>query len=121
MADILIVEDETVSANALSALLRHAGHRVQWASTGHEALGAIMHEVPDLVVLDLGLPGPNGASVLSLLRDSLHQQGLPVIVWTGMAEGDTLEKVKSLGAAAVIIKGQTPPEAILEEIQKALG
>jgi CheY-like chemotaxis protein len=120
MARILIVEDDKPSADAMALMLRHVGHRVAIAPSGHEALGSVMHETPDLVMLDLGIPGANGADVLEVLRSYLRLDSLPVVVWTGMADSDLAKRARELGASAVIEKGRETPAQILQTIDSAL-
>ena len=122
MARILIVEDDKPSADAMALMLRHVGHRVAIRSVRHELLGkTVMHETPDLVMLDLGIPGANGADVLEVLRilfkTSIH---CPSVVWTGMADSDLAKRAKELGASAVIEKGRETPAQILQTIDSAL-
>ena len=121
MARILIVEDDKPSAEAMALMLRHSGHDVELAPSGHEALGAVMEQTPDLVMLDLGIPGADGAAVLEVLRSYLRLQSLPVVIWTGMADSELADRARELGAAAVIEKGSQTPAQILATINGALS
>src|SRR4051812_27869159 len=120
MARILIVEDDELTARAIGLLLRQAGYEIETVESGHEAIGAIMHAAPDLILLDLGLPGPDGASVLSVVRSQLSLRMLPVVVWTGFADSMMVKQARDLGAAAVLIKGNVSPGAVVEAVQRAL-
>lgn len=120
MARILIVEDDKDTGEALSLLLEHAGHHTETAPSGHEALGTIMSHKPDLVVLDLSMPGMDGTSVLEIIRSYMRFRNLPVVVWTGMAEGELVAKAWELNVASVVPKGQANFNNILSAVEMAL-
>ncbi len=67
-ARILVVEDEARIAEVVQSYLEAQGHVVDWAASGEEALAAAARRRPDLVVLDLGLPGMPGEDVCRRLR-----------------------------------------------------
>src|SRR5438876_8092219 len=76
-ARILVVDDEIEILRALQRSLSAHGYEVFTASTGEEALEAIIHYRPDLMLLDLGLPGMSGLEVCKRVRE---QTNLPIIV-----------------------------------------
>lgn len=98
MKTIAIVDDDIYIGNMLEELLQGEGYRVLRAYSGTEALLLLSRDVPDLVLLDLMLPGLSGEEVLPKI------QGLPVIVLS--AKADVGDKVKLLlgGAADYITK-----------------
>ena len=63
-ADVLVVDDDRTVAEVVSTYLRRAGHHVRHAADGYEAVAAAEARLPDLVVLDLMLPGIDGIEVL---------------------------------------------------------
>jgi len=77
---VLVVEDEPVTAEVFALALQRDGHRVRVARDGNQADHALRDHPPDLVVLDMGLPSVPGAELLRRLRE--HDQGhrVPVIV-----------------------------------------
>ena len=77
---ILVVDDEPAMVGALGALLGQAGHRIIAAYDGDEALRRFRDDEPDLVLLDLAMPGMDGATVCRRIRDS---SDTPVIVVSG--------------------------------------
>ncbi|GAB2815345.1 response regulator [Actinocorallia aurea] len=95
MSRILVVDDEPQLLRALRINLRARGHDVVVAADGTEALRAVAAAAPELVVLDLGLPGLDGMEVLRSLRG---WTAVPVIVLSGRAEGR--DKVRALEAGA---------------------
>ncbi len=79
---VLLVEDEPVTAQVFSRTLQKHGHQVRVAADGNRALHALRDDVPDLVVLDLGLPTVPGLEVLRRIRESVRPD-LPVLVVSG--------------------------------------
>ena len=92
---VLVVEDDADIQRLVRILLERAGYYVRGAGDGHEALRVLFSERPDLVVLDIGLPGMDGWQVLERVRDL---SDVPVLMLT--AQGDELDKVRGLGAGA---------------------
>ena len=95
MPQLLLVEDDPAIRSALVRALSERGHGVATASTAMAGLQAAVDDRPDLVVLDLGLPDFDGATMLSMLRDV---SAVPVIVAT--ARDDEREVVRALDAGA---------------------
>jgi DNA-binding response OmpR family regulator len=93
---VLVVEDDPTLRMSLRAALRSAGFRVDVAKTGDEGLGMALSSPPDLVLLDVMLPGMNGFEVLARIRET-HSR-LPVLMVT--AKGEEEDKVRGLGLGA---------------------
>ena len=96
MAHLLIVEDDELLRDALSAQLTQAGYRVDTADDGQVALDSALNSSFDGLVLDLGLPGMDGLAVLKHLRQS--QPALPVLILT--ARDGIEDRVAGLNAGA---------------------
>jgi two-component system KDP operon response regulator KdpE len=95
MTSVLVVDDEPQIRRALSLNLGVRKYDVREAATGEEALAIVAAEQPDVVLLDLGLPGMNGMAVLETLR---QYQRIAVIVLT--ARDDELSRIDALEAGA---------------------
>jgi CheY-like chemotaxis protein len=80
---ILVVDDEPVVLEALEALLRQEGHQVLTASDGEAALRLAQAERPDIILLDLHLPGLSGFEVVNRLRQVPELAAVPVIAFSG--------------------------------------
>ncbi len=109
---ILIVEDNEDVALALTVRLAGVGFEVRSVASAPEALKAIDLFEPDLVVLDLLVPGGGGFSVLKALRASPHTSRVPVIVMTGLEDKDYKERIRALGVGAFLGKPCEPDELI---------
>jgi DNA-binding response OmpR family regulator len=94
-ARVLVVEDDEAIADVLRRSLRAEGHEVQSAADGVHALALAEQFVPDLVILDLGLPRLDGTEVLKRLRD---EGDVPVLILTARTE--TEDRVEGLDAGA---------------------
>lgn len=112
MATILVVDDEEPIQELLSFNLEKEGYQVRLASDGLEALTLIEKDAPDLVVLDLMLPGIDGLEVCRRLRMQTRFQELPIIMLT--AKGEEIDKVLGLelGADDYITKPFSPRELL---------
>jgi DNA-binding response OmpR family regulator len=109
MKTILVVDDEPRIAQLARDYLEHAGFAVRIAATGEAALQAVRRDRPDLVVLDLGLPGLDGLDVTRAIR---RESNLPVIMLT--ARDDELDKLLGLelGADDYLTKPFSPRELV---------
>ncbi len=106
---ILIVDDEAKIILLLKAYLEEAGYRVITARDGREALGKASDRKPDLIVLDLMLPGISGEEVCRRLRQDSQ---VPIIMLTAKAEaGDRVEGL-GIGADDYITKPFSPQEVL---------
>lgn len=103
-ARILVVEDEPDIAALVAYQLAHAGYQVRTASTGGEAIRTVEADPPDLVVLDLMLPGIAGLEVLRTLRSRDETKNLPVVVLTARRDEEDRIKGLELGADDYVTK-----------------
>ncbi|MCV0402467.1 MAG: response regulator transcription factor [Chloroflexi bacterium] len=92
---ILVIDDEPAMIGAVAALVGSAGHRVSAAYDGHEAIRRFDTDRPDLVILDLAMPGLDGLAVCQEIR---RRGETPIIVLSG--EGQEAAKVEALDAGA---------------------
>ena len=93
---ILIIEDEADLVKGLKLNLADEGYEVDWASDGREGLRRALEEAPDLVILDIMLPGMNGLDICRELRQK--KANIPVIMLT--AKGEEVDKVVGLEIGA---------------------
>ncbi len=92
---IMVVDDEPVILKLLNRTLEPEGYGVITADNGRTALNLLEEHGPDLVILDIMMPGINGFQVLDLIR---QRSNVPVIMLTGRAEVSTLRDALVLGA-----------------------
>src|SRR5207245_4841882 len=88
---ILVVDDEAVLVETIAYNLEQAGYQVITAAEGASALQAAQRETPDLVILDIMLPGMDGLEVCRQLRRESNRATTPIMMLT--AKGDEIDKV----------------------------
>ncbi len=81
---VLIADDDIASRNTVGALLSPAGYRLRFVSNGEEALASVEAETPDLVLLDVMMPGLDGYEVCRRLRACLRAEYIPIILITAL-------------------------------------
>jgi DNA-binding response OmpR family regulator len=106
-ARILVVEDEVRIAEVVQSYLEGQGHAVDRAASGEEALAAAASRRPDLVILDLGLPGMSGEDVCRRLRS---ESDVPIIMLTAKDAEEDLVRGLQVGADDYITKPFSPRE-----------
>jgi two-component system, OmpR family, phosphate regulon response regulator PhoB len=110
---ILVVDDEPDITALVAYHLAKASYRVTTAANGRDALRAAREERPDLIVLDLMLPGLSGYEVLAELRRQDETKDIGVIVLTARKDEPDRIKGLSLGADDYLPKPFSPPELVL--------
>ncbi len=110
MPRVLVVEDDPIVAEVVSSYLRRAAFEVDCASDGYAALAAATPELPDLVVLDLMLPGIDGLEVCRRLR---RRGPVPVIMLTALGEQSDRVVGLEVGADDYVTKPFSPRELVL--------
>ena len=104
MARILIIEDNLANMKLASLLLGNAGHAVLRALDAETGLTMARAELPDLILMDIQLPGMDGLAATALLKQDAATAAIPVIALTAMAMKEDLEKSRSAGCDAYIAK-----------------
>lgn len=117
---ILIVEDDPFLSSISATHLNEQGYRVSVATDGEEALAAIEKEVPDLVLLDIVMPGVNGFDVLKAIKQNERTKGTCVVMFSNLGQEHEIEESKALGADAFLVKAKFTPREVLEKIRELL-
>lgn len=104
MARVLIIEDNAANMKLAALLLRHARHTVLCAIDAESGLAMARTESPDLILMDIQLPGMDGLAATALLKQSADTAHIPVIALTAMAMNHDCEKSASAGCDAYISK-----------------
>jgi CheY-like chemotaxis protein len=104
VATVMVVDDNPTMVEMLSMALNIFGHNALAAYSGEEALERILENVPDLMLLDLTMPGIDGYETLRRLRACPETETLPVYVITAAAELDLEERVHLAGGTGLLRK-----------------
>ena len=109
---IFVVEDEADIFDVIQYNLTREGYRVKGASDGEEALLSIRRENPDLVVLDLMLPGLDGLEVCRRVKDDPLTRDIPIVMVTAKGEESDVVLGLGLGADDYVVKPFSPRELV---------
>jgi CheY-like chemotaxis protein len=107
---VLVVDDNTDQADTAALLLRNAGHDVRVEYAGPDALDAAVAFVPDVVLLDIGLPVMNGYDVARRLRQQHRLKGVRLIAISGYGQDLDRERSHAVGFDVHLVKPVTPRE-----------
>lgn len=121
MARILIIEDDKMLLNMYELKLKGAGVEVITAADGASGLALAKSEKPDLILLDIILPKMDGFRVLKAIKEDEEIKSKPVLMITNLGQEEDIQKGNALGAAGYLIKASTPPQVLVEEINKKLA
>jgi len=120
MAKILIVEDDKFLRELIARKLTAENYQISEAIDGEEGLKKIKEEKPDLVLLDLILPGIDGFEVLSRLKEDPSLASIPVIILSNLGQREDVERGMKLGAVDYLVKAHFTPNEIIEKVKQAL-
>lgn len=104
MAHVLIIEDNPANMKLACLLLTHAGHTMLCAADAESGVTLARDEQPDLILMDIQLPGMDGLAATALLKQFPATAWIPVIALTAMAMKDDKAKAEAAGCDAYIAK-----------------
>jgi CheY-like chemotaxis protein len=117
---LLIVDDEESNRDMLSRRLQRHGFEVVMAEDGHQALDSIRQQTPDVVLLDIRMPGMSGMEVLQTIREQYSATQLPVIMVTAEGQSASIVEALRIGANDYITKPVDLP-VVLARIRTVLS
>ena len=120
MAHILLVDDDSTNIELASAMLEQAGHRVQCASSGEACIALASANLPELVLLDVQMPGMDGVEALRRLRADPRTAALKVYALTALAMKGDRERLLAAGFDGYLEK-PSRYKAFLAAVELALG
>lgn len=104
MASVLVVEDNSTNMNLAVFLLESAGHAVLQAVDAETGLSLAKERLPDLILMDIQLPGMDGLSAIEKLKADPGTQHIPVIALTALAMKGDEERIRAAGCQGYIAK-----------------
>jgi CheY-like chemotaxis protein len=121
--NIVIIEDDPIDRKLVCAVLTSSGHSVRTHMTAEQAITAIQSDKPDLVLVDLHLPGMDGLSFIRQFKQNPGTCHIPVVVMTGFPSRFKKDEVMAAGCDAYLTKPidtralpQTVAEAVVKKI-----
>ena len=117
MKRILVVEDDRFLRKAAEAALRRNGFTVLVAADGEEGLRVARAEIPDLVLLDLIMPGLQGFEVLKLLKAEAATSAIPVIVISNLGQDSDVKNALDAGAIDYLVKANLALDDLVKRVR----
>ena len=117
---VLIIEDEKLIIVSTQMVLEAAGFRVESATNGEEGIAKARSRAPDLILLDIMMPGIDGWETLTRLKRDQATAGIPVVIFTAREHARGHQKSSEMGAADYFRKPFEPDE-LIELVEKHVG
>jgi len=122
MAKILMVEDDETLSKMYQKKLEFEKFEVATAFTGDEGVKKAGEVGPDLVLLDIMLPGMDGFGVIKELQKSEKTKNIPIVILTNLGTSETfIDEAKILGVRQYLIKYKTSADEVVRVIREELG
>jgi CheY-like chemotaxis protein len=117
---VLVIDDNDAERQLYGGLLWYNGFDVAFAETGEDGVQLAREQTPDLVLLDLMLPGIDGVSVCNILKQDDQTTDVPVVALSGRSEREFGSAARSAGCANYLEKPISPLE-VLHEVERLIG
>ncbi|HOS88232.1 MAG TPA: response regulator [Candidatus Pacearchaeota archaeon] len=117
---ILIIEDDKFLRELMVRKLSVLKYEVISAVDGEEGLEKIKTELPDVVLLDLILPGINGYEVLEMAKKDPATANIPIVILSNLGQSEDIEKGLKLGAQDFLVKAHLTPQEVVNKLQAIL-
>jgi len=117
---ILIVEDQEDNRRIVRDMLRHAGYQTDEATTGESAIASVNEQAPDLILMDVQLPGLDGYATTRRIKSDPALRQVPIIAVTSFALSGDDVKARQAGCDDYIAKPYSP-RALLQRVKTLLG
>jgi len=114
---ILLVEDDAFLVDIYTTKLNEEGFAVEVAKTGEEALKKLEKIKPDLILLDIVLPGIDGWEILKKVKADPKLKNIQVVILSNLGRKEEVEKGINLGSVKYLVKANYTPTEVVEEIK----
>ncbi|OGZ44367.1 MAG: hypothetical protein A3J55_03325 [Candidatus Ryanbacteria bacterium RIFCSPHIGHO2_02_FULL_45_17b] len=118
---LVIVEDDKFLRDLIVRKLSSEGFLVKEATTGEEGLQVLREDPPQLVLLDILLPGMSGYEVLEAMQKNEQLKSIPVVMLSNLGQKEEVARAESLGAKDFLIKAKYTPGEIVTRIKEILN
>ncbi len=117
---ILVVDDDLFIRKPLESILEQGGFEAMTAANGEQCLEMLEHDRPDLIILDVVMPGPDGYEVCKAIKGEARYAEIPVILMSSRARPCDQQRGLELGATGFVRKPYMPEE-LLRQVRKILA
>ena len=114
---VLLIEDDVRVRELYELVLKMDEYQVVTAETGEDGLEKATSENPDLIFLDIRLPGMNGLEVLEHLRQDEKTASIPVVILSNLDDEKTISRGVSLGALEYVVKSRITPQDLSKRVK----
>ncbi|MDQ3159252.1 MAG: response regulator [bacterium] len=118
---VFIIEDEQTILNMYKTKFTGEGYEVDGAMDGEEGLKKLEEFLPDVLLLDLSLPGMNGAELLKIARSKVWGKDLKVIVMTNTGANNAPDELNGLNISRYFVKANTTPEMVEKTVAELIN
>lgn len=115
---VLIVDDNADQGRPLALILRYSGYEADFVTSGEEALSHVRQNQPDLMIVDLMMPGMNGFEVLRSLRTNPSTEQIPVVIYSACSDEQEIARARREGANEYWVKVSMRIEEIQRRIER---
>lgn len=120
MTTIAIIEDDPVISQMYRMKFESDGFIVHVAGNGQDGISLVEKTSPDLILLDMQMPGMNGDEALAEIRKHEWGKLIPVIVLTNLGEEEAPKNLRSLGIESYIVKADLTPRQVVDRVKATL-
>lgn len=117
---VMVVDDDELTRTLIARALGSERYDMAFAADGTQALSLLRRSRPDVIFMDIQMPGLDGVSLTQRIKSTPHLADIPIIIMTGDARRETLMTSMHAGASAFVVKPFSR-ESLLAKLQKALG
>lgn len=121
MPKILIVEDDKFLRELIVRKLEKEGFEIVEAVDGENGVQKIKQERPDLVLLDLILPGIDGFEVLKKIKEDPKTSSIPIVILSNLGQREDVERGMKMGAVDYLVKAHFTPNEIIDIVKRSLN
>lgn len=117
---ILIVDDDKFLLDIYSLKFKSKGYEVDTAFGGEEAIKKLRDNKPDILLLDIVMPGMDGIETLQKIKDEKLEDGITRIVLSNQSQQTDIDKATALGVDGYIIKASCTPSEVLSKVEEII-
>ena len=120
MGLILIVDDQIEACRPLQLLFRHLGHRGVCVTSGEDALAYLRTKLPDLMILDVMMPGMDGIEVLRRVRSDPSTSAVPIVMFSAVSDPGFMAHAREKGANDYWVKANMGFDQVRDKVTALL-
>lgn len=117
---VLLVEDDSFLSSIVFGRLNKEGYNLRLAKDGEEALAEVEKDIPDIMLLDLIMPGIGGFQVLERIKADDRYKDISIVIFSNLGQEHEIERGKKLGADDFLVKAESTPGIVIEKIREVL-